>query len=241
MIRFLSCFWNAEKYIQNCIKSLQNQKDTKFKVHLIDDLSDDNSSKLINNLIKNDERFELTINTEKKFKLKNFDNLISNFDDEDIIIELDGDDFLLGSDVVSDIREVYKNNKVWLTNGSFIYSNGSKGFSAKCNPDSVRNDVFRFSHIRTWKVFLWNSIPKNYFTDSKGNYFKSAADVAYSIPLLERAGNENYRFLEKFYYVYNAESPLNDHKNGSAAGGLQEQMSAANEIRNKQKLDKLIR
>ena len=28
-----------------------------------------------------------------------------SFDDEDIIIELDGDDFLLSQDVVSDIRD----------------------------------------------------------------------------------------------------------------------------------------
>lgn len=241
MIRFLSCFWNAEKYIHNCIRSLKNQKDINFKVHLIDDLSSDNSSNIVKNLINNDDRFELIINEEKKFKLKNFDTLISNFEDEDIIIELDGDDFLLRTDVVSDIREIYKNSKVWLTNGSFIYSNGNKGFSSKCNPESIRTDVFRFSHIRTWKSFLWKSIPKQYFMNDKNEYFKSAADVAYSIPLLERAGIENYRFLDKLYYVYNAESPFNDHKPESATGGLLEQTNSANIIRNKPKLEKLVR
>jgi hypothetical protein len=33
--------------------------------------------------------------------------LISTFDGEDIVIEIDGDDFLLNSDVVSDIKKVY--------------------------------------------------------------------------------------------------------------------------------------
>jgi len=170
------------------------------------------------------------------------DELILTFDDEDIVIELDGDDFLLNSDVVGDIRKTYSDGKVWLTNGSFMYSSGESGFSQKCNPDTVRKDPFRFSHLRTWKTFLWKSIPKDCLRDDDGEYFKSAADVAYTFSLLELAGEENYRFLSNLYYVYNAESPYNDHKPGSATGGgHQEQERCANIIRNKTKLKKLVR
>lgn len=242
MIKFVVCVWNAEKYIKNCIRTLKSQQDNEFEVYLIDDMSDDNTVDIINSLIKEDNRFHLIINKEKKFKLKNLDELISTFDDEDIVIELDGDDFLLNSNVVGDIRKIYSDKKVWLTNGSFMYSNGSSGFSEKCNPNTVRKDPFRFSHLRTWKTFLWKSIPQNYLRDDNGEYFKSAADVAYTFSLLELAGEENYRFLPELYYVYNAESPYNDHKPGSATGGgHQEQERCANIIRNKTKLNKLIR
>lgn len=242
MIKFVCCLWNAEKYITNCIKSLKNQNDKDFSVYLIDDLSEDDSVKVIQKLIENDSRFNLIVNKEKKFKLKNLDDLISTFDDDDIVIELDGDDFLLNQNVVSEIKEVYSTGKIWLTNGSFVYTNGNRGFSEKCNPDTIRRDPFRFSHLRTWKVFLWKAIPKNYLTDDNGDYFKSAADVAYCFALLELAGEENYRFLDKLYYVYNADSPFNDHKPGSATGnGLSEQNRCATSIRNKPKLDKLIR
>lgn len=242
MIKFVCCVWNAERYVTNCIKSLKNQIDKDFLVYLIDDLSNDNSVEIIKKLIENDSRFQLIVNKEKKFKLKNLDDLISTFDDEDIVIELDGDDFLLNQNVVSDIKELYDSKKVWLTNGSFMYTNGSKGFSEKCNPNTVRKDQFRFSHLRTWKAFLWKAIPKSYLKEETGEYFKSAADVAYCFALLELAGEENYRFLDKLYYVYNADSPFNDHKPGSATGnGLSEQNRCANIIRNKPKLDKLIR
>lgn len=242
MIRFVVCLWNAEKYVKNCVRSLKNQKDLDFKVHIIDDISTDNSVKVTRDLIDGDDRFELSVNDEKKFKLKNLDELIRTFDDEDIIIELDGDDFLLTNDVVSDIRSLYKSTDVWLTNGSFMYTNGNLGFSAKANVNNVRTDVFRFSHLRTWKVFLWKSIPLEYFKDDEGNYFKSAADVAYSFALLERAGEENYRFLDKIYYVYNSESPFNDHKPGSASGrGFSEQEKCSKIIRNKPKLQKLVK
>ena len=242
MIKFVVCVWNAEKYIKNCIRTLKSQKDEDFKVYLIDDVSSDNTVDIIKSLINEDDRFNLIINKEKKFKLKNLDELISTFDDEDIVIELDGDDFLLNSNVVGDIRKVYSDKKVWLTNGSFMYTNGDPGFSQKCNPNTVRRDAFRFSHLRTWKTFLWKSIPKDYLRDDNGEFFKSAADVAYTFSLLELAGEENYRFLPELYYVYNAESPYNDHKPGSATGGgHQEQERCANIIRNKTKLKKLIR
>ena len=90
MIKFVCCFWNAESYIKNCIRTLKSQKDTEFEVYLIDDISTDNSVEVVNKLIEGDNRFKLIVNTEKKFKLRNLDELISTFDDEDIVIEIDG-------------------------------------------------------------------------------------------------------------------------------------------------------
>lgn len=217
------------------------QRDEDFKVYFIDDMSTDNTVLKIKSLVGEDKRFEIIINKEKKFKLQNLDELIRTFDDEDIVIELDGDDWLYVPSVVQDIKELYSNPEVWLTNGSFVYSNGSPGFSQKCDPKSIRRTTFTFSHLRTWKSFLWKSIPQDNFKEENGQYFKSGADVAYSFPLIELAGYENYRFLSKTYYVYNGDSPYNDHKEGSACGGLQEQSRVANIIRNKNPLQKLIR
>ena len=64
MIKVVSCFWNAEKYIGKCIESLQMQKFKDFKVYLIDDMSTDNSVSKIKKLINGDIRFELIINKE---------------------------------------------------------------------------------------------------------------------------------------------------------------------------------
>ena len=162
MIKIVSCYWNASKYLNNCVNSLLRQKDKDFQVYFIDDLSDDNSYEVLESLVKNDNRFHLIKNEEKKYKLKNIDDLISTFDDQDIVIELDGDDFLLSDETISDIKKIYSDNNTWLTNGSFIYSNGTPGFSGKVNPNTIRKDAFRFSHLRTWKSFLWKEIPKKY-------------------------------------------------------------------------------
>ena len=243
MIKIVSCFWNVEKYISDCINSVTSQKLTEFKMFLIDDVSDDNTVKIIKDLIKNDDRFILIENKEKKFKLKNLDDLLMDdekFDDEDIIVELDGDDKLFNQDSISIINNLYIQDKsLWITNGSFIYSNGQFGFSDKVNPNTIRNDVFRFSHLRTWKVHLWRNIDEESFLDNDGTYFKSAADVAYSLPMVEMSGDKHYKFISDILYVYNEENPLNDHKPGSRSGSQFEQVRSNQIIRNKKKYNKL--
>jgi hypothetical protein len=220
-----------------------SQKLTEFKMYLIDDVSDDNTVKIIKDLIRSDDRFILIENKEKKFKLKNLDDLLMDdkrFDDEDIIVELDGDDALFNSNSLSTIDDIYNKDKnLWITNGSFIYSNGQFGFSDKVNTDTIRNDVFKFSHLRTWKVHLWRNIDEESFLDNDSTYFKSAADVAYSLPMVEMSGDKHYKFISDILYVYNEENPFNDHKPGSRSGSQFEQVRCNQIIRNKKKYNRL--
>ena len=243
MIKVISCFWNVEQYITKCIDSVMNQEFKDFEMYLIDDLSTDNTINVIKEKIKGDERFKLIINTEKKYKLKNIDDLLMDenlFNDEDIIVVLDGDDWLENYKVFSLINEKYENNKnLWITNGSFVYSDGRFGFSSKVNTDSVRTDVFLFSHLRTWKVHLWRNIEQKSFLDENGSYFKSAGDAAYSFPMVEMAGEKHYEYIPNILYVYNEQNPHNDHKSGSASGSAYEQVRCSNTIRNLPKYQKL--
>jgi glycosyltransferase involved in cell wall biosynthesis len=239
MIKVITTCWNCSQYISKCIESVRNQTIQNFKMYIIDDLSDDGTSDIILSTIKNDDRFIFFKNEEKKYKLKNLDELIIQdelFDDEDIIIELDGDDYLFNNKVFERILKEYENKNVKLTNGSFMYVNGSIGFSSQCNPKTIRKDVFTFSHLRTFKRELWMNIPEEQLKDDNGEYFKSGADVAYSFPLIEIAGEKGYRFIPDILYVYNHESPFNDHKPDSAAGGLGEQSKTAQIIRNRKSL-----
>jgi len=243
MIKIVSCFWNVGEYITKCIDSVMNQEFKNFEMYLVDDMSNDNTIDIIKNKIKDDKRFKLIINTEKKYKLKNIDDLLmdeSLFDDEDIIVELDGDDWLENTNVLSLINNKYENNKnLWITNGSFVYSDGRFGFSSKVNPETVRTDTFLFSHLRTWKVHLWRNIEQKSFLDENGEYFKSAGDAAYSFPMVEMSGENHYEYIPNILYVYNEQNPYNDHKPGSSSGSAYEQYRCSNIIRNSPKYKKL--
>lgn len=237
MINIISCFWNASDYIEKSISSIKNQTYENFKVYLIDDMSTDDTINKVKKLIDGDNRFVLIENSEKKFKIRNIDELIMSqdlFDDEDIIVELDGDDWFFHNNVLDLISKKYNSNKnLWLTNGSFIYSNGMMGFSSKVNYKTIRQDVFTFSHLRTWKVHLWRKIDEEYFLNENGEYFRSAPDVAYTFPMIEMAGYRHYEYIPDILLVYNAESNYNEHKPMSAGGGVSEQLKNAQQIRNK--------
>ena len=89
MVKVVSCFWNAENYIEKCINSVKNQLHKNFKMYLFDYVSTDKSVEIIKKLIDGDDRFILIENKVKMYKLKNMDDLLmdeSLFDDDDIII-----------------------------------------------------------------------------------------------------------------------------------------------------------
>jgi hypothetical protein len=207
-------------------------------MHIIDDVSSDNSCNIIRDKISSDNRFSCIQNIQKKYKLKNFDDIISDTNlikDDDIIVELDGDDWLSHRNVLDIIQHIYNSNKnLLIANGRFIFDNGNWGFSDYTNISEMRQSQFCFSHLRTWKASLWRKVDKRYFVDpdsKDGSYFKITADMAYSFPMLEIAGQDRYIHIPQILLVYNNSNPHNDHKIGSASGGQREQQLTELKIR----------
>jgi len=113
----VSTFWNCEKYVKECIQSLKNQYYTNFISYFIDDMSTDNSYEEAKKAIGGDSRFILIKNENKKFKTKNFIDVIRNnpkISWDDVIVEIDGDDRLSDSHVLGLINKVFTNNDVWI-------------------------------------------------------------------------------------------------------------------------------
>jgi glycosyltransferase involved in cell wall biosynthesis len=212
----ITTLYNAENYIEKCIGSIMGQSFKNFKCYITDDLSTDNSVNLVKNMINGDKRFILIENKVKMSQPGNYDQVIrgnKDIDDNDIIIEIDGDDWLPNSKVLSKINDVYLDNNIWLTNGSFKYSNGQQGFSMQQKIDNnLRKARMTCSHIRTWRAFLWRKINESDLKDENGLYWRVAGDLAFMFPMLEMAGDEHYKFIDDILYVYNAENPINDHK-----------------------------
>ena len=234
----LTTVYNCQDYIERCLSSIMSQTFKNFKCYITDDLSTDNSIKLIEDFIKNDGRFILVKNKTKLFQPGNYDNILRNFeniDDNDVVVEIDGDDWLPDSKVLERINNVYSNNNVWIANGSFKYPNGMVGFSSKQeNLDNLRNSRFTASHMRTWRVFLWRKIKVEDLKDDDGVYWKVTGDLSFMYPMLEMSGDEHYRFMPEINYVYNDTNPLNDHKIDLSLVNI-----IADKIRKKPKYDKL--
>ena len=230
--------YNCQDYIEKCIGSLMGQNFTDFKCYITDDLSTDNTVNIVKNMIKGDDRFILIENKVKMYQPGNYDQVIRNnpnISDDEIIIEIDGDDWLPNSKVLNKLDEIYSNSNIWITNGSFKYSSGQNGFSSKQKIDEyLRINRMTCSHIRTWRAFLWRKINEEDLKDENGEYWKVTGDLAFMFPMLEMSGEEHYRFIDEVMYVYNEQNPLNDHK---VDLGLVNEI--ANKIRSKKKYQKI--
>lgn len=232
-------FYNAEKYIQRSILSVMSQNFKDYRCYITSDNSTDNSVDLVNQIIKNDKRFKLVDDTDiKLYQTGNFDRNIRNnkeIDDNEVLVEVDGDDFLPDVNVLDRINNVYKDPNIWIANGSFQYANSSPGFShAQSDFDNLRNSRFTASHIRTWRAFLWRNIKPEDLRDENGDYWQWSGDLCFMFPMLEMSGPEHYKFMKDINYIYNEDNIINEHKVDMSMVN-----DHASKIRNKVKYDRL--
>ena len=235
--RIVTPYFNAQDYLRIYLYSLKRQMNSNFKCYLTDDCSTDDSANVVKEIIRSDDRFSLVVNLEKRYALENIVRTIDSIDDihdEDIIILLDGDDWLSCDKVLSHLEFVYNHNDCLMTYGSYaFFPFKSKGVEPSQYPDSVvqnnlyRKDIWRASHLRTFKYKVWKRL--NY-DDLKLNseYLKYAYDQAIMLPLLEMS-REKALYIPEVLHVYNRTNPLNVDKIKRT-----EQEQCANYIRNKQ-------
>lgn len=233
----LTTTYNCEKFVERSLLSIMSQRFKDFKCYITDDMSTDNTVKVIKETIKNDPRFILIENHEKFYQPGNYEQVIRwrAIEGNEVCVEVDGDDWLPNSNVFSKINEIYKDDNVWMTSGSFKYHDGRNGFA---NPPTkfsdIRKQTFTLSHLRTWRAWLWNKIQPEDLRDENGNFWSVAGDLAFMFPMFEMSGEEHYRFLTDINYIYNESNPINDHK-----VNLDKVMKTVNKIRNKKEYQKL--
>lgn len=214
MIRVLTTVYNCETWIEKCIKSIQDQKEKDFKCYLLNDMSTDDSVKKAEEAIEGDDRFVIINNTKKYYQGGNYDQIMRSDEvhDEDVVIEVDGDDWLPDDEVFTRVLKAYEDDEVWLAYGQFQYDDGRPGFAALMNPATCRRDLFTITHIRTWKAFLWRKIFQEDLYYADGWYAKSGGDTYFMIPMFEMAGLQHSKFMPEVNYIYNDDNPLNDNK-----------------------------
>lgn len=213
--------YNVEKWIKLCLRSIKSQTYKNFECIIVDDMSDDKSVKIIEQEIKNDSRFKLVINQEKKYALKNIHDTLLECkpNKDDIIITVDGDDWLSNKEVLYTLNNIYKSQKCWMTYGSYAeYPSKKRGKFAKQIPQTIiDNNSFRThewcsSHLRTFKYHLWKSInKKDLINPETDKFIKAAWDLAFMFPMLEMSGTRAH-FIDKILYIYNRGNPLNEDK-----------------------------
>jgi len=241
--KIITPFYNVEQTISKTIRSVMAQDYDNYQCILVDDKSNDNTHEICLSLVGDNPSFKIISNKNKKCSLENIYDSIYNFsEDDDIIIILDGDDFLFGKDVLSYLNQVYEEEKCMLTYGSYVnLSDKRKGKFAKKIPSYVieqnlfRNFEWCTSHLRSFRSSLFKRIVKQDLCDEVGDFFTITGDLAIMFPMLEMAGPHS-KYIDKVLYIWNDLSELNDHKKDN-----RKQLFVENILRRREKYERIIK
>lgn len=160
--------YNHEKYIEQCIRSVFDQKiPFDFLVQVTDDCSIDSTPKILKKLKEEyGDQLELIFNTENKGMVKNITDSLYSCKTEYVAI-LEGDDFFIDRDKLKQQIEVLQADNTLsfcFTNGSKILLDEQKPFYSNEFYHEQRFDLKEFlernfSILNTSKVFRRNSLP----------------------------------------------------------------------------------
>lgn len=212
---------NAENYIERALISALKQDHPNFRTIVIDDASNDSTIKNIEQTISkfNDTRVTFIKNNIRVGMLANHVLFAALCDNDDIIVNLDGDDELPHDKVLQRLEQEYNDPEVWMTYGSYEYDyesrnpNGSAlGIARKVAPElHNRRHPWCSTHLRTYKKWLFSRIEDDDLRRG-GEYIEHAIDLAFMFPLIEMSGAEHAHFIPDILYLYNGCNPENDHK-----------------------------
>lgn len=211
--------YEATKYLEKCLNSIDSQRYPHYRVIIINDASSREHHFFCKS--RCNEKYFYVKNKSNKGALYNIVFSLSNFDfdDEEIIILLDGDDWLTCS-VCLDILNREYTQDVLLTYGNFIYYNSSntgvshlqRGFCKKYDPDlSILEQEWVFSHLRTFKYRIFREIDTTLLLDENGMYYAYAWDLAIMYLLIHHS-YPRIKFIDFPFVYYNIESDICDFK-----------------------------
>jgi len=182
-----------------------------YKCFIVDDNSSDASMELIEEFLMDEEddgRFEIIKNTNRKYVAGNLDSIIirPDINDEDIIVEMDGDDWLANRKAFQHIVNAYEDG-AWITNGS---TKPAKGVTPDLKPvediSLLRKGEYPMTGLRTWKTFLWRNMEQSTLKDPDGDYWSIAAEIFYMYDMIELATFDRYRFVSEIVNVASGNS-----------------------------------
>jgi glycosyltransferase involved in cell wall biosynthesis len=211
----------CEPYIHKCISSILSQEIQDFEILIsLDHYT--NAFDIIADL--KCDKIKMKMNCSRMgpaFNRWSASNM-THIDDEDIVVNIDADDWLTDSNSLSVVKKVYDDYpETLVTHGYWISS--PTGFLGKdCQQPytqdefkDIRHAPWKASHLRTMKFKVLKMIQTKDLKDDNDKWFQGATDMAVMFPALEMAGYDRTKFITEPIYTYNRSGPLIGHTNSS--------------------------
>ena len=207
--------FNCADNIRQTILSVIAQSYDQWRMIIIDDVSTDHTGDICSHIAREygfSDRISVVTRTEKFGETRNTYDICSALDDNDIIIRLDGGDWITDIDCFHILDKAYKesNAAILWTGHRWAYTghNISGPIDTSISP---YKQPWKSSHLKTFRKSSFNDINKANFLDDEGSWIMIACDQAVFLPMLEKAWRENKPtvFLSAcmYHYSINLEDP----------------------------------
>ena len=160
--------YNNAQWVEPNLASILNQTYTNYEVLYIDDASTDNTFELVNAIVGNNPLFTIRRNPKNMRRGYNtapkvLEDFVDN--DEEILVYVDGDDWLAYPDTLEKMNDFYNQKDPWMTYGKMVVWKGDEDYTWPFPQNSkypqevhqqnaYRKDLWRASHLRTFKWHL---------------------------------------------------------------------------------------
>jgi glycosyltransferase involved in cell wall biosynthesis len=202
--------------IDTCEKNLSSifeQEYENFRVIYIDDGSSDGTSRFVKEFAqKCGKEKSLTIfrNEKKRGMTASLFDAIHSCKNHEIVLLVEGKDWLAHRGVLTLLNETYANPDIWLTYGQYVsYPSYRKGICSSFSPFRLEKYGFRghawvASHLKTFYAGLFKNIwLEDLLFENK--WIDRCVEMAILLPMLEMAKEGHFAFLEEILYICNEE------------------------------------
>ena len=215
--RIITPSYNNEEWIEYNLASILNQTYTNYKVTYIDDASTDNTYEKVKETVGELPNWNVIKNSENKGATYNYFHNLDDYieDSDEIIIHLDGDDWLYDENVLAQLNTFYNEKDCWMTYGGFVCWDGTEDPKLPYpqstpysefihNHKQYRRDEWRASHMRTYRGSLLKALPKDAIkTLENKQYYWHASDLAFQFAYMEMCPKDKIQVVDFYTLVYN--------------------------------------
>ena len=225
-IAIITPVYNAEAYIERCIRSVAAQDYTDYHMYIIDDYSTDNTVKVAKETINSlppSQRWHFTVlqNEENLGAVANHYDTIKQLITEQYIMLLDGDDSLVNDPTIFHMYNNLYHEGAEFTYGSCWSMADNIPLIAQEYPPEIKANKFYkayrfnwnmpYTHLRTFKSSLVKNLTKEDL-QIDGKWPRAGGDTSLFYYLIERADPNKVVCVTDIVVNYNDLNPINDYK-----------------------------
>jgi hypothetical protein len=197
----------CEDFIGPCLQSLRTQTWQDWQAIVTLDRRGDHTFERATEAAGGDGRIVIARNRRRLYTMENILRAIhrSRAEPDDVIVILDGDDWLITDRALERIATEHEDDDCWVTYGSWI-SNRRRApgrWPAYAEGCDFRTAPWLGTAVRTWKKWLFDLVADEDLRDRRGRYFRVTEDVACMFPMLEMATTRRARHIAEPLMLYN--------------------------------------